>query len=259
VKDVFRNWSIFLRSALTGVTIGLIPGVGGVTANFVAYFQASQSSDDDSFGTGDVRGVIASESSNDAKDGGAYVPTLAFGIPGSASMAILLGAFVIHGIVPGPSILQSNLDLVFIVIIGALVANLMSSAVGIAATDVIVKITRIDSNLFGPIILAWAFFAGFAVTNNVFDLAFVWLGGILGFWMMRMNMSRVPLILGMVLGPIIERTYWQALQISQSNHGIFLESIISKVLIFLVLITLFWPIVEPIAKRRMAQLTGGSS
>jgi putative tricarboxylic transport membrane protein len=245
IKDVYTHKWVWFRSSVIGVIIGTIPGVGGTVANFVAYFQAAQTSGDDSFGTGDVRGVIASEASNDAKEGGAYLPTLALGIPGSASMAVLIGAFVVQGVTPGPTMVQDHLDLIFIVILAALLSNVLSSVFGAVAVNQLSKITRIDIEIIAPIIIAWAFFGGFAVTNNIFDLAFVWIGGVLGLLMMKINMSRVPLVLALVLGPIVERTYWQSLQVSDTGSGIFFQSPLSKLLVVITVLTLLWPIVKP--------------
>ena len=131
-KIVFENRLVFLQSSIVGWLIGVVPGAGGTVANFVAYLQAQNiSSDPESFGTGNVRGVIASEAANDAKDGGSMIPTLGLGIPGSASTAVLLGAFVVNGVIPGPQLFQENLQLVFIVIFGLLFSNVLTSAIGI--------------------------------------------------------------------------------------------------------------------------------
>ena len=114
VKEVFRHKRCFFRSSAIGVIVGIIPGVGGTVANFVAYVVAKErSKNPETFGTGNPEGIIAAESSNDAKDGGALLPTVGFGIPGSAECAVLLGAFILHGLVPGPLLIKNHLDIVF--------------------------------------------------------------------------------------------------------------------------------------------------
>jgi putative tricarboxylic transport membrane protein len=238
-RAVLTHWSIFLRSSVIGAFVGAIPGVGGTTANYVAYFQAVQtSSNPETFGTGDIRGVIASEASNDAKEGGAYIPTLGFGVPGSASMAVLFGAFLLHGVVPGPLLMQNNLDVVGIVVLAAVASNVISSVFGMAAANQLTKMTRIDIMYVAPIVIAIAFFGSYALQNNVFNLVLTAFFGILGFLMIKAGMSRIPLILGMVLGPIVETQFFRALQISGNDYAIFFNNPIDWMLIFLIILGL---------------------
>lgn len=244
-KAVFEHKGVFLRSAIIGAIIGVIPGVGGSAANYIAYFQAVQtSSDPDAFGTGDVRGVIAPEASNDAKDGTGFLPTLGLGVPGSASMAVLLGAFVLHGITPGPFLFQQNLPIVTTIILALLISNVLTSLIGLGTTDYIVKITRIDVRLIAPIVIALSFFGTFALGSNVYHLFIALFFGLMGYAMIRVNMSRVPMILGVVLGPIVEENFFRALRISQGDYSIFYQSTLSIALIALTVVSLFFPIVR---------------
>ena len=239
-KAVLVHKWLFLRSALIGAFIGAIPGVGGTAANYVAYFQAVQTSKDpESFGTGDIRGVIASEASNDAKEGGAYIPTLAFGVPGSSSMAVLFGAFLLHGITPGPLLMQNHLDVVAIIIVSALVSNIVSSMMGMASANQLTKLTRVDIMYIAPLVIAIAFFGSYALQNNVYNIVITAFFGVLGFLMIKANISRVPMILGMVLGPIVETQFFRALQISGNDYGVFVASPISWILILLIVASLF--------------------
>lgn len=241
-RAVFTHRWIFLRSSFIGAFVGAIPGVGGTTANYVAYFQAVQTSaNPESFGTGDIRGVIASESSNDAKEGGAYIPTLGFGVPGSASMAVLFGAFLLHGIVPGPLLMQNHLDVVGIVVISALAANVTSSVFGMAAANQLTKLTRIDIMYIAPIVVAIAFFGSYALQNNVFNLVITAFFGLLGFLMIRANMSRIPMILGLVLGPVVEEEFFRALQISGNDYAVFFDQPLDWLLIVLIVLSLLAP------------------
>ncbi|MFB6097026.1 MAG: tripartite tricarboxylate transporter permease [Haloferacaceae archaeon] len=250
-KAVFVHWSIFLRSALIGTFIGAIPGVGGTAANYVAYFQAVQTSDNpETFGTGDIRGVIASEASNDAKEGGAYIPTLGFGVPGSSSMAVLFGAFLLHGITPGPLLMQNHLDVVGIVVLSALVSNVVSSIFGMATANQLTKLTQIDIMYLAPMVIGVAFFGSYALQNNVYNLAITAFFGVLGFVMIKINMSRVPMILGMVLGPIVETEFFRALQISGNDYAIFVNQPLDWILILLILIGLFLPYIRGFVRNR---------
>lgn len=251
VKDVIKHKSIFLRSALIGVTIGAIPGVGGAAANYIAYFQAVQTSrDSDNYGKGDVRGVIASEASNDAKDGGAFLPTLGLGVPGSASMAILLGAFLLHGMSPGPLLFENNLDIVTVIIVSLLISNILTSAIGLLTAEHLTKVTRIDIRIIAPLVIGIAFFGSYAINNNIFDIFLTLFFGILGFFMIKANMSRVPMILGMVLGPIVEENFFRSLQLSGGDFGVFVRSPLAIVLLALVVVSLLLPYIRAAIRRR---------
>ena len=245
IRDVFANKGVFFRSSIIGVLIGMVPGVGGSAANYIAYFQAVQTAaDPDSFGTGDVRGVIASEASNDAKDGGGFLPTLAFGIPGSASMAVMLGAFSFHGIVPGPRFFENNLDIVMVIILSLLLANVLTSVVGLALAKQLARVTRIDIHVLAPIVLVFAFFGSYALYNSTFDLVITLLFGVLGFVMLKVNMSRIPMILALVLAPIVEENFFRSLQISGGDYAVFVRSPLSILLILLVVVSLFLPYIQ---------------
>lgn len=252
LKDVLANKFLLVRSSLVGVIIGMIPGVGGTAANFIAYFQAVQTSKNpENFGNGDVRGLIASESSNDAKDGGAYIPTLAFGVPGSAGMAVLFGAFILHGITPGPQLLELHLDIVVTILLAALFGNLVTSTMLILFTNQISLVTRVDIRVIAPIVLSVALLAAFAIRGNIFDVSVTILFGVIGFVMLSINMSRVPLILAIVLGPIAERNLFRSMQLSRGEVGILWESNLSLLFILLIVLSLFLPVLQPMIKERI--------
>lgn len=255
VKDVFQNKGIFFRSALIGTIIGTVPGIGGTAANYIAYFQAVQTaSDSERFGTGDVRGVIASEASNDAKDGGALIPTLAFGIPGSASMAVLLGAFVVHGMTPGPLLFQNNIDIIAVIIVALFVSNVMTSTIGLLLIGKLALVTKIDIRTLAPIVIIVAFFGAFAVNNVVFDLFIALLFGVIGYLMIAIDMPRVPMVLALVIGPIVESNLFRSLQLSRGSLDIFYESNISLFLILLTVVSLTLPYLR--TKISLASLMG---
>jgi putative tricarboxylic transport membrane protein len=256
IKSVFKNKALFFRSAVIGVIIGMIPGVGGTAANYIAYFQALKTTkDNENFGKGDVRGVIASESSNDAKDGGSLLPTLGFGIPGSATTAVLLGAFLLHGMVPGPLLMQQNLDVVAMIIVTLVISNVITSVTGILATDFFVKITKIDITVLAPIIILVAFFGSYALQNNIYNIVITLVFGFVGYGFIKMQIPRVPLILAMILTPIIESNYFRGLQISSGSFGIFFESWVSRILITLVLLSLFLPYLKILASRAVREVS----
>lgn len=242
IKAVGRNWWLFLRSALLGWTIGVIPGVGGTVANFVAYLQAKQtSSDPESFGRGNVKGVIASESSNDAKDGGSMLPTLGLGIPGSASTAVLLGAFILHGVTPGPLLFQENLQLVFVIVFALLISNVVTSAVGLLAIKPLSQLTKVPITTLAPVVFVIALLGSYVVRSNFNDMLLALAFGVFGFAMIKFNISRIALVIALVLGPLAESNFHRSLQISRGDFGVLFTNPLSIVLIAFIVIVLLIP------------------
>jgi putative tricarboxylic transport membrane protein len=251
VRSVATNWSVFLRSALLGWLIGVVPGAGGTVANFLAYLQAQHTSDDpDSFGKGNIQGVIASEAANDAKDGGSMIPTLGLGIPGSASTAVLVGAFTINGITPGPLLFQENLQIVFIIVFALVVSNLLTSTIGLVSAKYLVKITKVKVSTVAPIVVIVALFGAFVVRGQINDVLLTIVFGLFGFFMVKFDLSRVALIIALVLGPIAEQNFHRALQISRGDLSILYSRSLSMLLIALTAIVLLLPIYRSLQSRR---------
>jgi TctA family transporter len=202
---------LVLRSSLVGTGIGIVPAVGGTLASFLAYFQAAKTVKDSKFGRGDPRGVLAPEAANNAKDAGAALPTLAFGIPGSADWAIILGAMIIHGVTPGPNLIRDNPDVVWVAILVIFFAAFVASAVGIVAAPSLIQVTRLRPSLLAPIVLALAVTGAFGIQLRTIDVLVALAFGLLGYAMKVIGMPVIPLILGLILGPIVERAYLQTL------------------------------------------------
>lgn len=243
VKSVITNWSVFLRSAILGWLIGIVPGAGGTVANFLAYLQAQHTSDDpDSFGTGNIKGVIASEAANDAKDGGSMVPTLGLGIPGSASTAVLVGAFIINGITPGPLLFQENLQIVFIIVFALVIANVLTSTIGLASAKYLVKVTKVSVTTVAPIVVIVALFGAFVIRGQFLDVVLTAGFGLLGFLMVKFDLSRVSLVIALVLGPIAENNFHRALQISRGDYAVLVDRPLSLILIVGTLAVLLLPV-----------------
>lgn len=242
VMSVYRHRWIFLRSAAMGTFIGAVPGVGSMVATFLAYSQAVATAEDpDSFGHGDIRGVIAPEAANDSKDGGGFIPTLALGIPGSSSMAVIFGAFILHGIPPGPLLMQNHLDIVVIIILSLLFSNILTSVIGLTVTKQLTRVSTINGYILAPIVLVLSYF-GAIVSSGVFVNVVLTLGfGILGFVMYKINMSPIPLLLGFILEPIIEKSFFQALAFSKGDPATFVGSPVAILLIVLIVLSLLLP------------------
>lgn len=213
-KDCFTHWWLVVRCSWIGAFLGAVPGIGASIIDWIAYGHAlrTEKGASQSFGTGDVRGIIAAESSNNAKEGGALVPTVAFGVPGSAGMAILLGAFMIHGLVPGPDMLGKNLDVTYSMIWSVALANVLGAGLCYAFSPQFAKLATLRYTLIMPSVLGIIYIGAFQSNRNWGDLWTLLIFGVLGWTMKQLKWPRPPLILGVVLGDIVERYMFISIQ-----------------------------------------------
>lgn len=252
IGDVFRHWMLFLRSSVIGTIIGIIPGVGGETAVYVAYGQAKQASKcKDEFGKGCIEGVIAPESANNAKEGGSLMPTLGFGIPGSTGMAILLGAFFIMGLEPGPLFLREHIDIVWSLVYTLIGANILGALICIVFAKQLSKVSFVRGHILAPLILICCLIGAYAPTNSIMDLMWMFVFGVIGYAMRRYNYNRPALVLGFVLGPEVERY----LHLSLKAYGplFFLKPIALILLILFIVVLAYNPIKQAWNRRRMTK------
>ncbi len=220
IKDVFTHWWLTLKCASLGSILGAVPGMGSAVIDWLAYgYGKSTCKNSETFGKGDVRGVIAPEAANNAKTGGSLVPTLAFGVPGSASMAILLGAFLMHGLVPGPDMLSRNLDVTYGIIFSLALANIIGAGLCLAFANQFAKVALIRFGILVPIICVVIFLGAFQATASWGDIYLLLIAGALGWVMKHLNWPRAPLLLGFVLGEIFERYMWISINSSLAIQG----------------------------------------
>ena len=231
LRDWARNWWLSLRCAGIGCLVGALPGLGGSVIDWIAYGHAIQTTKNrDSYGTGDVRGVIAPESANNAKEGGALIPTLLFGIPGSGGMAILLGGFILIGIEPGAELITTDLDLVYIIIWSIALANIVGAGLCFLLSPQIARLTTIRYALLAPFMFGIIFFAAFQATRDWGDLIALFCLSVLGVYMKRFGWPRPALLIGFVLSGQVEAIVYQTV----SLYGFsFLERPIVMVLLVL--------------------------
>ncbi len=210
LKDWLANKWLSLRCAAIGCLVGALPGLGGTVIDWIAYGHAMQTTNNkERYGTGDIRGVIAPESANNAKEGGALVPTLLFGIPGSGSMAILLGGFVLIGIEPGVEMVTDDLDLVYLIIWSVALANILGAGTCFFLAPQISKLTTIKYTLLAPIMFGLIFFAAFQATRSWGDLIALFIVSVLGIYMKRFGWPRPALLIGFVLADQVEELVYQ--------------------------------------------------
>lgn len=227
-----------LRSGGIGIVTGLIPGTGGDTASWFAYNEAKRFAKDKSrFGKGDIAGVAAPESANNAVVGGALIPTIALGIPGSSSTAILLGALMVQGILPGPNLLTDYGDVTYTLIWAVIFANVGLLVVGLMFTKASVMVTRVPDGFVACAIITLCIVGAYAINNSLFDVGLMLMFGLFGYWLSKAGVAPAPMVIGLILGPVMENGFHQSMLIGNDDYRIFLESPIAVVLLSIALLS----------------------
>lgn len=212
LRDIARHWWLLLRTSTIGSLLGAIPGLGGSVTDWIVYGHAVQTEKNGQFGKGDVRGVIAVEASNNAREGGALVPTLFFGIPSSGSMAVFLGGMTLIGIEAGPQLVGERLDLTYAIIWSLAIANVMGTGLCFVTSPLIAKLTTIRFGLIAPFMVMIVCFGAFNTSRDAADLYLLLAVGVLGLFMRRFGWPRPPFVVGFVLAQPMETYLYQAVQ-----------------------------------------------
>lgn len=255
VRDTFRHIWLTIRCSLIGTFVGVIPGLGGSVAQWLAYAHAVQSSRTrERFGKGAIEGVIGPGAANNSKEGGSLIPTIVFGVPSGLTMAILLGAFVIQGLTPGPAMLTTNLQLTMSFVWVIVIANAITVAVCFLFIQQIAKMTLIRGSLLLPSIILLVYIGAYADKNNLLDIVTMAVFGALGIAMYNLGWPRAPLVLGLVLGALAENYFF----LSTARYGIeWLTRPIVLVLLAISLSAVFFPLARPLIERLLRRGTGG--
>lgn len=215
IKDAFEHWWLVVRCSFVGVWVGIIPGLGSSVADWFAYGYALQTCEGakETFGKGDVRGVIAVDASTNAKEGGSLIPTLAFGIPGSSTLALIFGGLLVVGVTPGREILTTQLDVTFSIIWLLIISSVLTTIFCLIFTKQLAMATMLRPAILVPTVLAMATMGSFANSNRLEDVVVMLVFGVIGYFMRLASWPRPPLLLGVVLGPMAERFLWTSYQI----------------------------------------------
>ena len=242
VRDWLKNIWLSIRCSMIGVIVGVIPGLGGSVVDWISYGHTVQTTPDKKgFGSGEIRGVIGPESSNNAKEGGGLVPTLIFGIPGSGSMAIFIGGLALLGYDAGPQLITNNLDITYTTVWSLALANVVGAGLCIALSPAIARLTTIRFTLLAPFLFMMITFAAFQSRQSLGDLVALFSIGLLGIFLRRFDWSRPAFLIGFVLSTQAENYSFQAYQIANSKFrlgtGTGLEYIFSPIVIVLIVIT----------------------
>jgi putative tricarboxylic transport membrane protein len=251
VRDVARYWRTILRSGLIGTGVGIVPGVGEDIAAWSSYAAAKRGSKEaDQFGKGSVEGLMAAETGDNACVPGAVIPVLTLAIPGSAPAAVLMAAMIIHGVKPGPMIMVESPQFVYDVVAMMLFATLGILLYGLVLTKALVQVLRVPQHYIVPIIFVLCAVGSFAIAGRLFDVYVMLFFGILGFFLRHHGYPMAPLVLGIVLGDLLEKNLRRALVLSDGDLAPFFTRPISAVVATLIVATIGWKLYALYGRRR---------
>lgn len=228
-----------IRGSFIGVIIGAIPGTGATAASFISYSEARRNSPNrENFGKGEIEGVAAAESGNNAVAGATMIPLLSLGIPGDVITAIILGAFMIHGLTPGPILFQENMNLIYALFCGIMLSSIVLFGTGKLAIRYFSRIADVPKQILFPIVLMFCIYGAYAVNNSTFDIAVMLVFGLVGFIFNRTGFAAAPFLIGFILGPMLEDNFRRSLLISNHSFDVFVRSPIDWFFIALTLLSL---------------------
>src|SRR5271157_642735 len=252
--DWKRSISPIGRGSVLGFLIGLLPGGTGIVASFASYaIEKKIARQPERFGHGAIEGVAGPEAANNAAAQGAFIPLLTLGIPGNAVMALTLGALKIHGVIPGPLMIKEHPDVFWGVVTSMYLGNLLLLALNLPLIGIWVRLLRISSSILYPMIIFFCIIGAYSVNNSIFDVGALFFFGLLGYVLRRMNFDLAPLILGFILGPILETSARQALIMSGGQFDIFLSTPITVILFGLAAVVLITAVYSGVKKRKLAR------
>ncbi|MFD1415713.1 tripartite tricarboxylate transporter permease [Oceanobacillus jeddahense] len=244
------------RSSLLGVGIGILPGIGPTTAAILAYSESVRwSKTPEQFGKGAPEGIAAPESANNAAAMGALVPLFALGIPGSATAAVMLGAFIMHGLQPGPNLMSTNGPMVYAIFAGLLIVNIVVLIFSKPFIVMFSKLLTIPYSIIGPLIVIFCTVGTFAIRNSMFDVIVMLIFGILGFLFEKIRFPLITIVLGVVLGSLAESEFRRSLELSGGDLSIFATRPISAVLLGIAILMVIFPITKQIINKRKKTTT----
>jgi putative tricarboxylic transport membrane protein len=231
------------RATILGFFVGVLPGAGSTLASILAYLVEKKASrHPERFGTGVIEGVAAPEAANNSASGGAMVPLLTLGVPGSGTTAVMLGALTLYGLRPGPLLFERNPDVVWGLIVSMYIGNVMLLILNLPLIGLWVKLLKVPSHILQPLIVVFAFTGTYAASSSLFDLYVMLIFGVVGYLLQSRGFPVAPIVLGLILGPSLETNVRRALIISRGDWGVFLQRPIAVGLLLLVAIYLALPL-----------------
>lgn len=258
-NDLRLIWKTILRSSALGTFIGILPAEGSTVAAIMGYNEARRwSKNKDQFGTGCPEGIAGPESANNAATGGAMVPTLALGIPGSGSTALILVALVVHGFRPGPYLLKETPEFIYAIFGAMLLANFMFLGIGLVGAKVFSQVTLIPRTILWPAVVVFSMIGAYASASDLLDVWVTLIAGIVGFIMRRHGFGLAPLVMGLILGGLVEEAFSQSMIMYNNDFLGLFESPIVVFFFILTFVSLFWPFTGPLVKRALSRKRSGA-
>ncbi len=251
VSEVLSRWKLVLVSAIIGTGVGALPGAGGSIASFLAYDTAKRmSKHPEEFGKGAVEGVIASETANNAVTGGSMIPMITLGVPGDSSTAVLMGGLLVQGLRPGPILFRDQPTIAYSIFVALFVANIFMLFFQYFGIRIYAKLLLIKRDILTPIILALCMVGAYGTSGRIFDTFIVLVFGVIGYFLMKFKFGVAPVVLGIILGPILESNFRRAMHQFKGDWTVFFQRPISLVFLILALIGAFWPLIQHMIKKR---------
>ncbi len=251
LKQMKELFSTMIMGSVVGTFLGILPGVGGNIACWVAYARAKKrSKHPERFGQGEPKGVAAPEAANNATVGGALIPMLALGVPGSPTTAVLMGALVLHGLRPGPQLFQDAPVVVYSLFLGLIACVIAMYVIGVVTLPFWARVMALPTSVLSVLIVVLSLIGAYTIRTLMFDVYLTVLFGIIGYLLKKVGFSMAPILLAMVLGYLIESNFRTALVSTEGDYSIFLTDGVSLLFLVLSIFAVFWPLVEPVVKRK---------
>lgn len=242
-EDYAKVWKTILRSSGIGTFIGILPAEGATVASMIGYNEARRwSKTPEEFGYGAIEGIAGSEAANNAATGGAMVPTLALGIPGSATAAVILAGLMVHGIRPGPSMFTEQADFAYAIFWSMLLVNLFFLIIGLYGARIFARITLVPTQILWPCVFVFSVVGAYALDQSMFDVWVALIAGVLGFFMRRYGFSVVPLAIGLILGGMLEQRLGQSMVMLDEKWWLMLTRPLALFFFVLTALALFGPL-----------------
>lgn len=221
-KGSFKS---IVRGSFIGVIMGAIPGIGGAPSAFLSYSEAKRNSKNpENFGKGEIEGVAAAEAGNNGVAGATMIPLLALGVPGDVITAVILGAFMIHGLRPGPVMFEQNITLIYAIFMGIMLSSLFLLIVGKVGIRLLSRISDIPNNFLYPAVLVLCVFGAYGIGNTMFDIIVMFVMGLVGYFMLKFELPAAPFLIAFILGPMLEDSFRQSLSLSRGDFSIFIRN-----------------------------------
>ena len=257
-KHLVSMMPLIIRCTILGIFIGILPGAGGDIASWVGYNEAKRSAKNKELvGTGVLEGVAGPEAANNAVTGGALIPLLTLGIPGSATAAVLLGGLTIQGLQPGWQLFSKFADVTYTIIIGFFIANIAMGFVGWAIGRHVVKVSNVPTSILMPCVVVFSVFGSFAVNNNMTNVWVMFVFGIVGYFLRKYGVPTAPIVLALILGPMADANLYSLMSMTSKNPVVYILSRpLCQVITVMILLALFAPVFSMVMAKRAEKIYG---